>query len=131
MSYVLLFINLFSEMFLFQEKNDLTSVLKSRRELYDDGLPSQPVVIVVKETGSITCIRVYISEEIYYEVSNVLRAVDILFKLTMALSLEYDTRVKNLMTFIQIYFFQIKTVYDKISPCTATLITKLKAKLSN
>ena len=58
--------------------------------------------------------------------NSAVRALDILFKITMVLNLAYSREAKNFLLFIQRYVFEIKTKYDKMSPCIFDMMQKLK-----
>ena len=58
--------------------------------------------------------------------SSIIKALDVLFKMSMVLNLAYSAEAKNFLLFVQRFVYEIKTVYDKMSPCIYDVMQKLK-----
>lgn len=111
--------------YFFQDDSDLEVKLKNRQKLhFDMGVTSQPLVAVIGIDVQTQVLVVV--EDIKYQASTVMRGVDLLFKISMALDCEYSTEIKNVLLFIQRYFYKISTDHDKMSPCISTFMNKLK-----
>ena len=82
----------------------------------------QPLIVNVLDTEDY-----YVVVDSYkYVFPSAVRALDILFKLTMVFNLAYSREAKNFLLFIQRFVFDIKTKYDKLSPCIFDVSQKLK-----
>ena len=46
--------------------------------------------------------------------------------MSMVLNLAYSAEAKNFLLFVQRFVYEIKTVYDKMSPCIYDVMQKLK-----
>ena len=81
----------------------------------------QPLIINVRDSGQF----ILLVDDKKFSFASAIRAVDVLFKLTMVLNLAYSREAKNFLLFIQRYVFEIKTHYDKMSPSIYDIMSKL------
>lgn len=86
------------------------------------GVTQQPEIYIVENP------RTYYvkSECITYKLPTLLKAVDTNFKLMTVLNLQYSGETHGIYSFIQRYFYDITTKYDKMSPSVLQLICSLE-----
>ena len=89
------------------------------------GLTLQPLLVYDQSQDQVT---VYINN-VRYPAVNLVRGVDMLFKTYMALNLVYPCESKNILLFFQRYVYDIKTKFDKMSPCVSSTMSLLSKKL--
>ena len=99
-----------------------TSLNKMENEAASTSTNVQPLIVHVSETGSFFVIV----DDKKFLFTSAIRALDILFKLSMVLNLAYSRKAKNFLLFIQRFVFEINTKYDKMSPSIYDVISKLK-----
>jgi len=72
----------------------------------------QPCMIFVEVDSQMTYFYVIITKY-YYKVESALKVIDICFKLFLIFHLNYTQQCKQIWYFIQTYFFEIVTKFDK------------------
>ena len=90
------------------EDNIKDMLEEKQKEAKISGKSMQPIIII-KDDKYFVCLNHAI-----YEVLSLVKAFDILFKISMAFNLEYSTENKNILLFLQKYVFEISTPYDKV-----------------
>lgn len=88
-------------------------------------IPIQPLIMI---TGTILAPKEYLVyfDGVKYILNSFIEAVDICFKIFNVLNLEYPTASHLVWRFIQKYFYEIKTKYDKPNLHVDCLISALK-----
>lgn len=84
----------------------------------------QPVIVIVGTLERILSSYVVINEVIY-AVADFLRAVDIAFKVFHSLNCSYPAACQPVWTFLQKYFYDLNTTYDKNYSTVNKLIENL------
>ena len=99
--------------------------LSEKRERYlQRGLHLQPSIYNVGNRNF------YVkNDEVTYILPTILKAVDTAIKLHSVLNLQYDVECEGILTFIQKYFYDIDTEFDRVSPSCAILLKKLEKHL--
>jgi len=87
--------------------------------------PIQPFILVVGSLLDPKQILVYF-DNIKYKMFSVLKAFDTCFKIFHVFNLEYPIESANVWLFIQTYFYNITTKYDK----SCALIKQITAELN-
>lgn len=64
--------------------------------------------------------------EYKYIIHSFLKAVDVCFKIHMALNVEYNFESQHIWEFVQIYLYSIHTEFDKKFKSVLNLISQLK-----
>lgn len=90
----------------------------------------QPIVAIILTDKLIKQIFVY-CDGIFYEINSIVSALDICFKTFHVLNLSYPKESYNFYFFIQKYFYEISTRYDKPVSTVSNLITELKPTKNN
>ncbi|XP_022177644.1 uncharacterized protein LOC111038726 isoform X1 [Myzus persicae] len=86
----------------------------------------QPCLLIIGEINDPKQIMVYF-DGIKYIINTIVKAIEICFNIYYVFNIEYPLESSNFWLFIQIYYFKIKTMYDK--PCIQVnqTIAQLKA----
>ncbi|XP_066586857.1 uncharacterized protein [Prorops nasuta] len=106
---------------------DINLLIEKRRDAMKEyKIPLQPSIIVLGST--LTKVeKIYITlDDILYEVSSALDAVNICFQLFFVLNIKYPPESQHIWELIQYYFFQIKTKFDKYIPFVTELMNDMK-----
>lgn len=86
----------------------------------------QPCLLIVGEINNPKQIMVYF-DGIKYIINTMIKAIEICFSIFHVFNVEYPIESANFWLFLQLYYFKIKTIYDK--PCIQVnqTIAQLKA----
>ncbi|XP_066594187.1 uncharacterized protein [Prorops nasuta] len=105
---------------------DIIVKVDERRELMKKlNLSVQPFIIIIGPTlTDIESIYVCL-DDIIYKLESVLQAVDICFKIFHVFNLKYPPESEHIWQLVQLYIYNIKTVYDKYISQVAELITDM------
>ncbi|XP_032689892.1 uncharacterized protein LOC116853124 [Odontomachus brunneus] len=105
---------------------DLEIVKRRRRENANKLKETlQPYIIAIG--SQLTAIEAFyiIIDDIMYKMENVLKAVDILYKIFQVLNVKYPPACEQIWLFIQKYIYERTTKWDKYSKSVMTLIDNL------
>uniref|UniRef100_A0A8D8FI62 (northern house mosquito) hypothetical protein n=1 Tax=Culex pipiens TaxID=7175 RepID=A0A8D8FI62_CULPI len=106
--------------------NSINSEIQSyRTEMATFGLTVQPHVIVIKNDESISFLA-YIDDGKLYATNSLLEAIDAVFKFTMVLQARYPPESKSVWIFIQKYYYEIQTDFDKDFTVCSNLISAIE-----
>jgi len=86
----------------------------------------QPCILVVGSLLNPKQILVYF-DDVRYKLFSVYKAVDICFKLFHVFNLEYPNESSNVWLFLQVYFYEIHTKYDKSCSLVKQICSELDA----
>ncbi|XP_053607240.1 uncharacterized protein LOC128673433 isoform X3 [Plodia interpunctella] len=100
-------------------------ITRRREKLQKIGINLQPFIIVVGPSPKEIFDRYVILNNVRYEVTTVLDAVDACFKIIFVLNAKYPSESKHVWQFIQKAMFKLDTKYDKVFTTVNTLITDL------
>lgn len=90
------------------------------------GITNQAYIVAIGEKKSHVQYYLIVLDEITYRVDNVVKAVDIAFKIQFVLNSEYAKECNRLVwLFIQKYFFDINLSMDKKSTSASSLMREL------
>ena len=112
-----------------QEVTDLKSFLEENaRSLARWGYQLQPHVVVLADSDDFTAHVPYtcIHSTIYYKTTSVLEAVDIAFKSTFVLGLQFPPAAHTTWSFIQKAVYEMSHRFDRIPSKVLELISDLK-----
>lgn len=85
----------------------------------------QPYIIAVgPQLTTVEAVYIVI-DDVMYKVENILKAVDILYKIFQVLDMKYPIGCEQIWLFIQIYIYERKTKWDKNDKSVMTLIDEL------
>ena len=99
-----------------------SSLMKIESEAAATSSTVQPLIVAVPSNDE----YYVIVDDKKFLFTSAIRALDMLFKITMVLNLAYSREAKNFLLFIQRHVYDITTSYDKMSPCIYEVIQKLK-----
>jgi len=85
---------------------------EKRNKALRTGDKLQPYMIFVEVDSQVTYFYVIINKY-FYKVESALKAIDICFKSFFTFHLNYTPQCKQIWYFIQTYFFEIVTKFDK------------------
>lgn len=106
---------------------DIGSVVELRRtQMLRLGRTLQPFVLYVGESLDKIQSAYVIINDIYYEFSTLISAVDAAFKIFHATGACYPDECVDLWLVIQLGFYKIKTVFDKPHQATNVLLNDLE-----
>lgn len=98
-----------------------TKLTEKQNDAEEVGLRIQPMIVRLKQEN----VYIVVLNHVKYETQNALRAMDILFKVTMALDIQFSIEAKNLLLFLQRQVYEIKTPHDKMSPSISILMKEI------
>lgn len=101
---------------------ELEENMKARKQ---KNVPIQPCMLIVGTIINPSQIIIYF-DEIKYKFFSVIKAIDLCFKIYHVFNIEYPIESLNVWLFIQRYFFNIKSKYDKSCPIIQQIISELK-----
>jgi hypothetical protein len=101
------------------------TIVRRTKKMLDLELTLQPFIIIVGPTLKEISTRNIVVNNIRYEITTIIKAVDACFKTTFVLNAQYPPESYNLWQFIQTGLYQLKTKYDKKSTAINTLCVDL------
>ena len=111
---------------LLQDAADINDNLYKRKDKCAKlGLTAQPIVVVVSPRPDLVESSAVYVDSTAYSIRGVLRTVDVCFKIHMALNAAYSTESKQVLLFMQRYFYKIKTDSDKVTSSITNLMGQL------
>lgn len=105
-----------------QTAAELEALLNSKKV---NGSNIQPCLLIVGTISEPSQIMVYF-DNIRYKVFSIVRAIDICFKIFHVFNLEYPIQSLNVWLFIQKFYFNIFSKYDKPCPLVNQILSELK-----
>eukprot|EP00102_Acyrthosiphon_pisum_P019773 XP_016656983.1 PREDICTED: uncharacterized protein LOC107882702 [Acyrthosiphon pisum] len=105
-----------------QTAAELEALLNSKKV---NGNSIQPCLLIVGTISEPSQIMVYF-DNIKYKVFSIVRAIDICFKIFHVFNLEYPIQSLDVWLFIQKFYFNIVSKYDKPCPLVNQIISELK-----
>ncbi|XP_047986882.1 uncharacterized protein LOC125233141 isoform X2 [Leguminivora glycinivorella] len=101
------------------------TIARRAEKLREMELTLQPSIVIVGPSIKEISGRYIIVNNVRYEVTSIINAVDACFKIIFVLNAQYPAESNNVWQFIQTALYQIKTKYDKIYTTVNTLMTDL------
>jgi len=101
---------------------ELEETMKARKQ---KNIPIQPCMLLVGTITNPSEIIIYF-DEIKYKFFSIVKAIDSCFKIYHVFNIEYPIESINVWLFIQHYFFNIKSKFDKSCPLINQIISELK-----
>ena len=109
-----------------QSVEEIAPTLAQRRQRYETlKITCQPAIFATLNADGTNSYHVLV-DKLHYHFKNVLKAVDISFKLHFVLGLKYPYESTQIYTFIQRYYYGIETKHDHVSPDLSVMLGALK-----
>lgn len=105
------------------------TIARREEKLRELDVTLQPFIIVVGPSLKAISARYIIVNNVRYEATSTINAVDACFKIIFVLNAQYPAESTNVWQFIQTALFDLKTKYDKIYTTVTTLLTDLNIQL--
>lgn len=87
----------------------------------------QPCILVVGSLLYPKQVLVYF-DDVKYKLLTVLKAIDVCFKIFHVFNLEYPLECSNVWLFLQVYFYEISTKYDKSCSLVRQICSELDSQ---
>ncbi|CAG9791625.1 unnamed protein product [Diatraea saccharalis] len=108
-----------------REMDILETITKRKEKFFKIGVTFQPTIVIVGPRVSDIKKYFVLVNNIFYTVHSILQAVDVCFKLYLALNCTYPIECENVWNLIQKGFYNIKTEWDKQYSSVNAFLTDL------
>ena len=89
------------------------------------GISCQPQVLVIGEILIEAQQVLVLCQGVAHEVKDIIKAVDVCFKMFLVFNLQYPVQVEDVWLLLQVSIYRIATPYDKLTPALKELLSIL------